>query len=79
MLSGGDRRFPYRVNKGREGDGGVSGRMAETKRILVAGATGQQGGAVARRLVKLGHRVRGVGAAGDLGRRVESGPTLTMA
>jgi uncharacterized protein YbjT (DUF2867 family) len=34
--------------------------MAETKTILVAGATGQQGGAVARNLVKRGHRVRGL-------------------
>src|SRR5439155_24955217 len=36
------------------------GRMAETKTILVAGATGQQGGAVARSLVKRGHRVIGL-------------------
>src|SRR2546428_4165652 len=34
--------------------------MAETKTILVVGATGQQGGAVARSLVKRGHRVRGL-------------------
>jgi len=34
--------------------------MAETKTILVAGATGQQGGAVARSLVKRGHRVKGL-------------------
>jgi len=34
--------------------------MAETKTILVAGATGQQGGAVARSLVKRGHRVLGL-------------------
>jgi uncharacterized protein YbjT (DUF2867 family) len=34
--------------------------MAKTKTILVAGATGQQGGAVARTLVKRGHRVLGL-------------------
>src|SRR3989442_5815840 len=34
--------------------------MAETKTILVAGATGQQGGAVARSLLKRGHRVIGL-------------------
>src|SRR5437660_493117 len=34
--------------------------MAETKTILVAGATGQQGGAVARELMKRGHRVLGL-------------------
>src|SRR3989441_13061006 len=34
--------------------------MVETKTILVAGATGQQGGSVARALVKRGHRVRGL-------------------
>src|SRR2546428_12627607 len=34
--------------------------MVETKTILVAGATGQQGGSVARALVKHGHRVRGL-------------------
>ena len=34
--------------------------MAETTTILVAGATGQQGGSVARALVKRGHRVRGL-------------------
>jgi len=34
--------------------------MAETKTILVAGATGQQGGSVTRALVKRGHRVRGL-------------------
>src|SRR5256886_16303558 len=34
--------------------------MAETKTILVAGATGQQGGAVARELMKRGHRVFGL-------------------
>ncbi len=32
--------------------------MPETKTILVAGATGKQGGAVARSLVKRGHRVK---------------------
>ena len=40
--------------------GGELVPMAETKTILVAGATGQQGGAVARSLVKRGHRVRGL-------------------
>src|SRR2546423_3135059 len=34
--------------------------MAETKTILVAGATGQQGGSVARELMKRGHRVFGL-------------------
>src|SRR5438046_9912495 len=34
--------------------------MAETKTIMVAGATGQQGGAVARELMKRGHRVLGL-------------------
>src|SRR2546425_6261732 len=34
--------------------------MVETKTILVAGATGQQGGSVARALVKHGHRLRGL-------------------
>src|SRR2546428_13529545 len=34
--------------------------MAETKTILVAGATGQQGGTVARSLLKRGHRVIGL-------------------
>ncbi len=34
--------------------------MAETKTILVAGATGKQGGAVARSLVQRGHRVVGL-------------------
>src|SRR2546427_8894925 len=34
--------------------------MAETKTILVAGATGQQGGSVARELMKRGHRVIGL-------------------
>src|SRR5438445_4274548 len=34
--------------------------MAETKTILVAGAAGQQGGAVARSLMKRGHRVIGL-------------------
>lgn len=34
--------------------------MAETKTVLVAGATGQQGGAVTRSLVARGHRVRGL-------------------
>src|SRR5712664_1206234 len=34
--------------------------MVETKTILVAGATGQQGGAVARSLIKRGHRVIGL-------------------
>src|SRR5207245_3725559 len=35
-------------------------RMAETKTILVAGAAGQQGGAVARSLMQRGHRVIGL-------------------
>jgi len=34
--------------------------MVDTKTILVAGATGAQGGSVARALVKRGHRVRGL-------------------
>src|SRR2546428_2745750 len=34
--------------------------MVETKTILVAGATGQEGGSVARALMKRGHRVRGL-------------------
>src|SRR5437879_9093230 len=34
--------------------------MVETKKILVAGATGQEVGSVARALVKHGHRVRGL-------------------
>ncbi len=34
--------------------------MAETKTILVAGATGQQGGAVARSLLQRRHRVKGL-------------------
>src|SRR2546422_6017442 len=34
--------------------------MAETKTILVAGATGLQGGTVARSLLKRGHRVIGL-------------------
>ena len=34
--------------------------MVDTKTILVAGATGQQGGSVARALMKRGHRVRGL-------------------
>lgn len=34
--------------------------MSETRTILVAGATGQQGGAVARSLTKRGHRVIGL-------------------
>lgn len=36
------------------------GTVAETKTILVAGATGQQGGSVVRALVKHRHRVRGL-------------------
>lgn len=39
--------------------------MAETKTILVSGATGQQGGAVARSLLKRGHRVRGLTRSSD--------------
>ncbi|HEX9340700.1 MAG TPA: NmrA/HSCARG family protein [Thermoplasmata archaeon] len=39
--------------------------MAETKTILVAGATGQQGGAVARSLVGRGHEVRGLTRKAD--------------
>src|SRR3989449_8549847 len=34
--------------------------MAETKTILVAGVPGQQGGSVARDVLKRGHRVRGL-------------------
>jgi uncharacterized protein YbjT (DUF2867 family) len=64
--------------------------MAETKTILVAGATGQQGGAVARSLLKRGHRVIGLtrsasklkalaaagieGAQGDLTQRASLAP-----
>jgi len=66
--------------------------MAETKTILVAGATGQQGGSVARALVKRGHRVRGLtrtaenlkalkaigieGVRGDLTDRTSLAPAL---
>src|SRR3989442_5492560 len=64
--------------------------MAETRTILVAGATGQQGGAVARSLIKRGHRVIGLtrsasklkalagagieGAQGDLTQRASLTP-----
>lgn len=34
--------------------------MAERKAVLVTGATGKQGGALARVLLKNGHRVRAV-------------------
>ena len=34
--------------------------MANSKLVLVAGVTGQQGGAVARSLIEKGHRVRGL-------------------
>src|SRR3989442_3122160 len=66
--------------------------MAETKTILVAGATGQQGGAVARSLLKRGHRVIGLtrsatklkalaaagieGAQGDLTQRASLSPLV---
>src|SRR5438128_8208948 len=66
--------------------------MAETKTILVAGATGQQGGAVARSLLKRGHRVIGLtrsasklnalaavgieGAQGDLTQRASLAPLV---
>src|SRR2546427_591412 len=66
--------------------------MAETKTILVAGATGQQGGTVARSLLKRGHRVIGLtrsasklnalaaagieGAQGDLTQRASLAPLL---
>src|SRR5256712_12763397 len=66
--------------------------MAETKTILVAGATGQQGGAVARSLLKRGQRVIGLtrsasklnalaavgieGAQGDLTQRSSLAPPL---
>ena len=36
----------------------LSGRAPETKRVLVTGATGQQGGALALRLIERGHKVR---------------------
>lgn len=39
--------------------------MAETNTILVSGATGQQGGAVTRSLLKRGHRVRGLTRSAD--------------
>src|SRR5437870_9362063 len=66
--------------------------MAETKTILVAGATGQQGGTVARSLLKRGHRVIGLtrnapkltalaaagieGVQGDLTHRASMTPLL---
>ncbi len=66
--------------------------MAETKTILVAGATGQQGGVVARSLLKRGHRVIGLtrsasklkalaaagieGAQGDLTQRASLAPLV---
>ena len=66
--------------------------MTETKTILVAGATGQQGGAVARSLLKRGHRVIGLtrsasklnalaaagieGAQGDLTQRASVAPLV---
>src|SRR3989442_6933553 len=69
--------------------------MAETKTILVAGATGQQGGAVARSLLKRGHRVIGMrrrawtlkalaaagieGAQGDLTQRASLAPLVRNA
>lgn len=36
----------------------LSGRASESKRVLVTGATGKQGGALARLLLKRGHHVR---------------------
>ena len=36
----------------------LEGRASEAKRVLVTGATGQQGGALARLLLRRGHRVR---------------------
>src|SRR5213596_2400909 len=66
--------------------------MAETRTILVAGATGQQGGTVARSLLKRGHRVIGLtrnssklnalaaagieGVQGDLTQRASLTPLL---
>src|SRR5437870_5609568 len=66
--------------------------MAETKTILVAGATGQQGGTVARSLLNRGHRVIGLtrnasklnalaaagieGVQGDLTQRASMTPLL---
>jgi uncharacterized protein YbjT (DUF2867 family) len=51
---------------------GLSGRASETKLVLVTGATGKQGGALGRLLLRRGHRVRAFTrkpdgpAAGDL-------------
>ena len=39
---------------------GLKGRASESKRVLVTGATGQQGGALARLLLARGHHVRAI-------------------
>src|SRR3970040_430953 len=46
--------------------------MVETKTILVSGATGQQGSAVARSLNTRGHRVRGLTREPDRLKEVEA-------
>jgi uncharacterized protein YbjT (DUF2867 family) len=43
----------------------LAGRSSEPKHVLVTGATGQQGGALARLLLQRGHRVRAVSRKPD--------------
>jgi uncharacterized protein YbjT (DUF2867 family) len=43
----------------------LEGRSSEPKHVLVTGATGQQGGGLARLLLKRGHHVRGVSRKPD--------------